>query len=111
LRTHLWRQSLNNPWIRRHRCDQLWSLQEILTENFNMRDIAPSSRRAHPHAPENHRVCDKQQHGNRSPSSLLARLSPSWFCIVPQTENETEGMTFWNSVWHQKGIARGTWQH
>jgi hypothetical protein len=33
--------------------------QEILTENFNMRRIAPSSRQsARPHVPENHRVCD-----------------------------------------------------
>jgi predicted transcriptional regulator YdeE len=33
--------------------------QEILTENLNMRHIAPSSRqRSRPHVPENHRVCD-----------------------------------------------------
>jgi hypothetical protein len=33
--------------------------QEILTENFNMRYIAPSSQQqAHPYIPENHRVCD-----------------------------------------------------
>jgi hypothetical protein len=33
--------------------------QEILTENFNIRRIAPSSRqRALPHVPENQRVCD-----------------------------------------------------
>jgi hypothetical protein len=33
--------------------------QEILTENLNMRHIAPSLRQcAHPHVPENHRVCD-----------------------------------------------------
>jgi hypothetical protein len=25
-RIHLWRPSLNNPWILRHRWDQLWSL-------------------------------------------------------------------------------------
>jgi hypothetical protein len=37
-------------------------------------------------------------------------LTP-WFCFVSQIENETEGMTFWNSVWHPKGIARGTRQH
>jgi hypothetical protein len=33
--------------------------QEILTENLNMCRTAPSSlRRAHPHIPENHGVCD-----------------------------------------------------
>jgi predicted ArsR family transcriptional regulator len=33
--------------------------QEILTENMNMRRIAPSSRqRARPYIPENHTVCD-----------------------------------------------------
>jgi hypothetical protein len=33
--------------------------QEILTENLNMRRIAPSSRqRARPHVPENNTVCD-----------------------------------------------------
>jgi hypothetical protein len=32
--------------------------QEILTENLNMHHLAPSSRRAHPHVAENHRVCD-----------------------------------------------------
>jgi hypothetical protein len=33
--------------------------QEILTENLNVRRIAPSSRQhAHPHFPENHIVCD-----------------------------------------------------
>jgi hypothetical protein len=31
---------------------------EILTENLNMRHIAPSSQYVHPHIPENHRVCD-----------------------------------------------------
>jgi hypothetical protein len=33
--------------------------QEILTENLNMHLTAPSSRQhAHPHIPENRRVCD-----------------------------------------------------
>jgi hypothetical protein len=32
--------------------------QEILTENLNIRHITPSSQRACPHLPENHRVCD-----------------------------------------------------
>jgi hypothetical protein len=32
--------------------------QEMLTENLNMHHNAPSSWRAHPHIPENHRVCD-----------------------------------------------------
>jgi hypothetical protein len=45
------------------------------------------------------------------PSSLLAGLSPLWFRFVSQIENETEGTTFWNSVWHPKGIASGTRQH
>jgi hypothetical protein len=33
---------------------------QILTENLNMRCIAPSSQQQHPrpHIPENHRVCD-----------------------------------------------------
>jgi hypothetical protein len=33
-----------------------------------------------------------------------------WFCFVSQIENETEGTTSWNSVWHPKGIASGTQQ-
>jgi hypothetical protein len=36
---------------------------------------------------------------------------PLWFCFVSQIENETEEITFWNSVWHPKGITRGTRQH
>jgi hypothetical protein len=51
--------------------------QAILTENLNMCHFAPSSQQpAHPHVPENHRVCNKQQHSYCSPSSILARLSP-----------------------------------
>jgi hypothetical protein len=34
-------------------------------------------------------------------------LAPS-FSFVSQIENETEGTTFWNSVWQPKGIASGT---
>jgi hypothetical protein len=33
------------------------------------------------------------------------------FRFVSKFENETEGTSFWNSVWHPKGIACGTWQH
>jgi hypothetical protein len=40
-----------------------------------------------------------------SPFSLLAGVSHLWFCFVSQIENETEGMTFWNCVWHPKGIV------
>jgi hypothetical protein len=29
LRTHPWRPSPNNPWVRRHRWDQLWSLPDL----------------------------------------------------------------------------------
>jgi hypothetical protein len=32
--------------------------QKILTENFNMRRIAPSQQRTCPDVPENHRICD-----------------------------------------------------
>jgi hypothetical protein len=32
--------------------------QEILTENLNIHPIAPSSQRAHPNVPKNHRLCD-----------------------------------------------------
>jgi hypothetical protein len=73
--------------------------------------LAPSRQRNCPHFPESHRVYDQQQHDYHSPSFLLARLSPLWFCFVSQIANETEGMTFWNSVWHPKGIASGTQQH
>jgi hypothetical protein len=46
------------------------------------------------------------------PQSLwLAGLSPWWFHVVSQIENETEGTTFWNSVWHPKGIRNCTEQH
>jgi hypothetical protein len=41
--------------------------------------------------------------------SLLTGLSPLWFHFV--SLNETEGTTFWNSVWHPKRIVSGTWQH
>jgi hypothetical protein len=51
------------------------------------------------------------QYGYRPPSSLLAGLSTPWFRSVSQIENESEGMTFWNSVWHLKGITSGTRQH
>jgi ribosomal protein S25 len=47
--------------------------QEILTENLNMRRICDSSQRDRPHVPENHR---DQQHGYRSPASLLAGIIP-----------------------------------
>jgi hypothetical protein len=50
------------------------------------------------------------QHGYHSPSSLLAGLSSLWLRFVFHIEDETEG-TFWNSVWHPKGIASGTRQH
>jgi hypothetical protein len=36
-------------------------------------------------------------------------LAPCDFA-VSQIENDTEGMMFWNSVWHPRGIASGT-QH
>jgi hypothetical protein len=41
----------------------------------------------------------------------LAGLSPLWFRLVSQIENETEGMKFWNSVWHPKRITSITRQH
>jgi hypothetical protein len=31
--------------------------------------------------------------------------------FVSQIENKTEGMAFWNSVWHPKGITSSTQQH
>jgi hypothetical protein len=34
-------------------------------------------------------------------------LAP-WFRFASQIESETEGMTFWNSVWHPKWITSGT---
>jgi hypothetical protein len=52
--------------------------QEILTENLNIHHIACL------HVPENHRVCDWQQRGYHSPSSLLAGLRPLWFYFVSQ---------------------------
>jgi hypothetical protein len=45
------------------------------------------------------------------PMPLLTRISPLWFYFVSKIENETEGTTFWNSVWHPTGSARGTRQH
>jgi hypothetical protein len=79
---------------------------------LNMRRIAPSSKqRACPHIPKNYRVCDWQQHGYFPPFSLIAGLSPLWFRFVSQIENETEWTTFWNSVWHPKGIRSSTRQH
>jgi hypothetical protein len=71
------RPSPNNPWARRHAGISYWVCQEILTENWNMRRIAPSSRqRARTHVPENHRVCDYQQQGYRPPFFLLTGTSP-----------------------------------
>jgi hypothetical protein len=81
LRTHLQRPLPNNPWTRRHHWDQSWSVPGDLNRKLNMHHIAPS-RRVHPHVPENHSACDKQQHGYHSPSSLLARFSPLWFHFV-----------------------------
>jgi hypothetical protein len=57
---------------------------------------------------KNNRVCHQQQHGYCYSSSLLVGLSPLWFRFVSQIENETEGITFWDSVWHPKGIASST---
>jgi hypothetical protein len=34
--------------------------------------------------------------------SYFLDLGPMIFCLLSQMENETEGMTFWNSVWHPK---------
>jgi hypothetical protein len=83
--------------------------QEILTENMNMHHAAPSWQCAHPHISENHRVCDSDMvivpHLPYSPD-----LAPCDFFVF-QIENEMEGTTFCNTVWHPKGIASGTWQH
>jgi hypothetical protein len=35
----------------------IYAVCQILTENLNMRRIAPSQQRPRPHVPENHRVC------------------------------------------------------
>jgi hypothetical protein len=48
LRTHPWRPLSNNSWACRHYLDQLWSRQEIVTENLNMnhtllRNLFPNS--------------------------------------------------------------------
>jgi hypothetical protein len=40
LRTHPRISLLRSPWACRYCWDQLWSLQEILTDNLNMRHIA-----------------------------------------------------------------------
>jgi hypothetical protein len=58
-RTHPWRQSLNNPWARRRRWDQLWSFSGDLNTKSEHEPHEPSSwQRARPHIPEKHRVCD-----------------------------------------------------
>jgi hypothetical protein len=42
------------------------------------------------------------------PSFLTCWTWTLWFRFVTQFENETEGTTFWNGVWHPKGIASST---
>jgi hypothetical protein len=56
----------------------------IFTENLNMHHTATSLQCAHNHIPENHRVCDQQQHGYHSPSYLpdlapvISLCFPNW---------------------------------
>jgi hypothetical protein len=47
-----------------------------------------------PHTPENRIVCDLQQHGYRSPSSLLAELSPYDFALFPKFKMKLKGQHF-----------------
>jgi hypothetical protein len=64
---------------------------QILTENLNMHHTAASWQRIHPHDPENHMVCYWQQHGYRSPASLLTALSPCDFALFPKLKMKLRG--------------------
>jgi hypothetical protein len=66
-----------------------------------------SRQRTRSHVPENQFVTNNKMVIVPHPPGL----SPLWFRFVSQTENETEGTTFWNSVRHPKGTVSGTRQH
>jgi hypothetical protein len=109
--THPQRPSLNNPWAHRHHWDQLWSLPGDLNRKFEhvlyCSLITTAHLPTHPSAPQEF-VTNNMVIVSHPPYS--ADLGPCDFA-VSQIENETEGMMFWNSIWHPKGIANSTWQH
>jgi hypothetical protein len=88
-RPHPWRPLLNNPSACWHCWDQLRSLPD-LNRKFKRAPHCSVIRTMHlPTRPW------KPQHSYRSPSTLLAGLSPLWSHFDSQIENETEGITSW----------------
>jgi hypothetical protein len=95
-----------SPWIcSSWQYGQLWLLLwrfEMLERKCAMKKIrtlaqprlAPSWQRTCPHVPENHRVCDLQQHGYHSPSSLLTRVGPCDFALFPKLKIKLKGRPF-----------------
>jgi hypothetical protein len=98
LTTHPWRPLPNNPWARRHRWVQLWSLPGDLNRKFE-------------HAFHCREVC----------SVTAARKLVSWalyspdlalgdFALFPKLKIELKGRCL-DTVWHPKGITSTTQHH
>jgi hypothetical protein len=89
--------------------------QEIFTENLNRRHIAMKfvpQLLTNDQRQQCVNVClELWEKANKDPTFISRIITgvETWF--VSQIENETEGMTFWNSVWHLTGITSGTRQH
>jgi hypothetical protein len=113
LSTHPRRLSLNNPWARRHCWDQIWSLPGDLNRKFvhvPHCSITTTCLPTNPWKPQSLWLTTTWLSFPILPT-LFTRLSPLWFRFVSRIENETEVTTFWNCVWHPKGITSGTRQH
>jgi hypothetical protein len=95
-RTHQRRP--NNPWVFRHCCDQLWSLPVLNRKSEHaphcsfITTMRPPTR---PWKPQNLQLTTWLSF----PSSLLAALSPLWFCCFPnwkwneRDDNLKQGLT------------------
>jgi hypothetical protein len=80
-------------------------------QNFGASQLAPSSRQRTPHT--SLKTIEFVTNNNMIivPHPPYSPDFAPWFRLVSWIENETEGTTFWNSVWHPQGIASGTRQH
>jgi hypothetical protein len=111
-RTQPRRPSPNNPWARRHRWDQLWSLPGDLNRKSEHTPhcsfITTTRPPTRPWKPQSLLLTTTWL---RFPIFPTRQTCPLWFRFVSQIEKEIEGTTFWNSVWHPKWIASGTRQH
>jgi hypothetical protein len=110
-RTQPWWPAPNNPWARRHRWDQLWSLPGDLNGKFEhvphcslITTTRPPTRPWKPQWVTNNNVVIVP-HTPYSPD-----LAPCDFVLFPKLKMKLKGRRF-ESVWHTKGIATGTRQH